>query len=127
MPSAERFGDMLARLLDEAGLSQRDFAKKCGISGGYPAHFISNIRPPTLQKVDEMADALGLEGDRRAEFLEAAYLAHAPEEIRRLLEKVQSQASEYRHELDDLRAQFSTLAALARKHGIKVPKRFGDA
>jgi transcriptional regulator with XRE-family HTH domain len=112
---------MLDRLLkrDSPRLSQRSFAKKAGISGGYPAHFVSGERPPPIDKLDAMADALELEGEEREQFIESAHLAHATEEVRALVGRL-------RAELEDTRENHRRIVAHLRGIGHKLPKSLGD-
>ncbi|HYE06696.1 MAG TPA: hypothetical protein VEL07_14360, partial [Planctomycetota bacterium] len=45
---------------------------------------------PKLSKIGKWADALGLEGEARASFLEEAALTHAPPEVVELVERLRS-------------------------------------
>lgn len=63
------------------------------------------VRPP-LSLISEMANALELRGEIRQEFIEEAYLAHAPDRVRALVA--------------DLRRRISRLETLCVKHGLDV-------
>jgi transcriptional regulator with XRE-family HTH domain len=47
------FPELLRKHLEKSGVTQRSFAEKTGISGGYPAHFLSGERPPPLDHLTD--------------------------------------------------------------------------
>lgn len=141
------FPESLKFFMERAKLSQRVFAEKAGISGGYPAHFLTGKRPPPLDRLTQMADALGLTGQDRQAFTQAAHLAHAPGEVRALVNSLRLDLAKSRQETTDLRSQvagftaqlntakgdldalrrdFRALLSVVRERGIKLPKGVGD-
>lgn len=56
-----RFGEVLMQMLDERGMSQRQLAKKSGLS---PQHInrlcVGRVEEPTLSNGFKIADALGV-------------------------------------------------------------------
>lgn len=141
------FPQMLRAFMERENLSQRDFAVKSGISGGYPAHFLAGKRPPPLDCLTQMADALNLTGQDRQAFTQAAHLAHAPGEVRALVNSLRMESAKSRQETTDLRAQvagltaqlstakaevdalrrdFRSLLSVVRERGLKLPKGVSD-
>jgi transcriptional regulator with XRE-family HTH domain len=58
-----RFGSYLKSLRTRAGLTQRQLAQKCGLSGGYITQLEKEkTDPPTRQICRALARALGIEG-----------------------------------------------------------------
>jgi transcriptional regulator with XRE-family HTH domain len=82
MPSA--FGTLLSELIRVRGISLRSFSAALGKSQGNISNIIKGAEyTPPLDELDQWADFLELKGDKRAEFLELAYLEHCPEPIRK--------------------------------------------
>lgn len=82
MPSA--FGTLLKTLLDERNLTFRSFGAAVGKSSGNLSNIIKGEEyTPPLDQMNLWADTLELKGEKRAEFLELAYLEHCPEPIRK--------------------------------------------
>lgn len=80
------FYDFFISSLKNSGLSNTEFASRAGASKQHVTDMARKRRTPPLDRLDAWADALHLEGDRRAEFIRLAYLAHAPEQVRQLVE-----------------------------------------
>ncbi len=87
-----------------------------------------------------MATALGLTPEESREFREVAHLAHAPAEVRSLVNRLRLDAAKDRGELIDLRSQIATLRkemadnktafrallSVIRERGVKLPDGFGN-
>ncbi len=96
------FSEVFERALDKAQFKQLTFARKVGTSQGFLSSIIRGTRTPPLDRLDKWADALGLKGDERAEFVRLANLAHCPELIREdylrmrtRLERLERRVAEY--------------------------------
>lgn len=143
----ESFSEILKKALLKSGLSQREFAKKCGISQGFPPLLLNGKRTPPLDKLEEIMRALGLTGQDRQAFTQAAHLAHAPGEVRALVNSLRLDLAKSRQETTDLRSQvagftaqlntakddldalrrdFRALLSVVRERGLKLPKGVGD-
>jgi transcriptional regulator with XRE-family HTH domain len=70
-PSPERFGKHLARLRDDAGLSQSGLARRIGISQSAISQIEAGDRSPSYGMLVQIAEALGVS---------LAYLLGAPVE-----------------------------------------------
>ena len=76
------FPEAFRRSLAACGLSQNKAGPLLGCSGPFVNHLCRGKAKPPLDRVPGWADILGLVGDDRAAFIEAARLAHTPPEIR---------------------------------------------
>ncbi len=83
------FGDYLDVLLKARGLSVRQFAAQVGRDSGA----VCNIKRLTLNPklMEPWADVLGLTGQERELFIKLAWLAHAPEYVRKLVESLEAE------------------------------------
>ena len=57
---AQQFGAGITRARDRAGLSQRAQAKALGIAGNTLRELELGLANPTLARIEELADSLGL-------------------------------------------------------------------
>ncbi len=85
------FGPILAAALESRGMAQREFARVVGIQQGSLQHILKGRRKPPLKAIPKWADALRLKGTDREEFLEAAYLRHAPPYVQDLVSRLRRQ------------------------------------
>lgn len=90
---------MLARLIDRKFASRRAFARAAEPDNGVAtASLISNVilgkNYPPFPRVERWADALGLDGNERQEFLDLAACAHLPDEVRPQFERMAKQHRE---------------------------------
>ena len=108
------FPELLAYHLKNRGLTQRDFADKCGFSTGLPGNLVNGARTPPLDKLDVMAKALDLNNIERASFIESAHLAHCPQFIRDRL-------TQLRVQLSQVRDQHALILQELQRLGIKFP------
>jgi transcriptional regulator with XRE-family HTH domain len=79
------FGDLLRAALAERGLSTRTAQPLLQLSYPMISQVCTGRRLPPLDRIEAWADALKITGDDRSDFLRAAYLAHAPEQVRHLV------------------------------------------
>jgi transcriptional regulator with XRE-family HTH domain len=103
------FGDLLARRLKAARLSQTAFAKKCGLSPGSINNLIAGRRTPPPEKVPAMAEALGLNADDAKAFTQAASTAHVPEDMRANLAALWKENAQRGREIDKLKREIAEL------------------
>lgn len=96
---AERFGDHLTQLLDRRGLTQAAFARRVGKAPGVINFIRVGKRTPPLAQMGRWAEVLELRGEERARFLELAALAHAPEEVHRLVAQLHRRVAALEAEL----------------------------
>lgn len=80
------FSDAFSAAIAGAGFSQNRAGPALGCTGPFVNQVIRRKAKPPLDQIERWADALHLEGDARAEFIRLAYLAHAPEQVRQLVE-----------------------------------------
>lgn len=57
------FGSWLQRQLDRREWNQADFAKKAGVGSGRVSDWIRDVRLPSVESCDKIADALGVDLD----------------------------------------------------------------
>ena len=91
------YGEMLKSLIAQKGYGLREFAQRVGYAHSNISAIMAGRRPPPLDRIERWADALGLDGQERQEFLEEAYLAHAPQQVRHIVDRM-------RVEIDSLEA-----------------------
>lgn len=72
------FPELLAAQLKRSGLTLREFGARVGLSHTSIRKFRNGKLRPPLDQVDRWADAFGLSGDERAQFLLSAQMAHCP-------------------------------------------------
>lgn len=144
------FAALLVKARKRAKLHQWGLAEKTekfGISRSLISLIETGGRTPPLESLGHLMDALGLTGDARREFQEAAYLAHAPAELQGLVSRIQAQllkrseevvalqtersnlrakVFELNAEVFELNAKLTTLATAVRKLGVNLPKSFDD-
>lgn len=84
------FGDLLKALIDRQGLGLREWSRRAGYAHSNVAAVIKGRRPPPLDKIERWAVALDLDGTEKQRFIHAAYLEHAPEQVRGLVAELKA-------------------------------------
>lgn len=79
---AETFGEQLRLLIKASGMTQDEFAKKVKIAPTSVSNVIVGVRTPPPDKLDDMANTLGLHGRIRDRFMDLAMIEHLPRELR---------------------------------------------
>lgn len=80
------FRQSLTQALQNAGISQREFADMVGMSSSNINRIITgnhSAPPPPLDRLDHWADLLGLTGEAKAEFIRQGQIAHIPARVRK--------------------------------------------
>lgn len=113
-PAMTKFAEFFAHHLLLSGMSRRAFASKAGTSAGFLTNICDGSRTPPLDRLNKWADLLKLSGSNRTEFMELAYLAHAPEEVRAMVGELRRKGIKMREN------QRLILQELSRR-GIQVP------
>lgn len=91
MPVPHRFADFLRAAREKAGTTQAALAAACGLTGSYISLLESGRKPaPSDRVVRRLASALSLDP---AEALEVAHLDRAPDDLRRTVDRLRSQAA----------------------------------
>lgn len=91
-----RFGPLLARHLDEAGLSQSAFARATGSNQSFVSQVVRGIRKPPITKLPAWARSLRLRGEDRRDFIEAGELEHAPDAVQRRYRQLAAEVARFR-------------------------------
>lgn len=71
----------LRNALETSGVTQRGFAKKCGISTALIQSMLTGKSKPKSDRIEPMADALKLEGVERQRFIDSAKLAKSHDDV----------------------------------------------
>lgn len=79
-----RFGYYLAKAIQQAGFSQREFAIKMRTPQQNMNEIVLGKRGPPLRKLNAWAEALAPHVERER-FLVLAWLEHTPDELRELM------------------------------------------
>ena len=91
MPSRSDFGKLLAQHLKRRRLSARGFALQVKVGTSFLRFVMLGERPVPPKRIEVWADVLGLSGEERERFVEEAWLTHAPEYVRELVERLRKQ------------------------------------
>lgn len=120
------FGPVLAAHLERAGLSQRAFARRVGYSHVLVSYVITGRRTPPLEAIESWADELGVTGAERTRFIQLAWLAHAPPQVRDLVARQQAQIERLRRKQGRTAAEggggYSAKRTGAKRTGAKAKK-----
>ncbi len=107
------FTDLLARTAGERGLSLRIVALRAGMDPSYLNRVRHGHRTMPADRIESLANALGISGDERVAFIEQAHLAIVPDFVMNLVELLR----------DDIRACRAMNQDLMRRLGqIKSPR-----
>jgi hypothetical protein len=93
------FGRLLTALIAEKTEGKSAFARACGSTAGFINNVCRDRRLPPLDSIESWADALSLTGEPRRLFLQAAFLAHAPSQVRDLVRDLQRQVADQGHRI----------------------------
>lgn len=108
-----KFTDLLAVHLHRRGMSGSDLAEAVGgMSQQTIWRVTTGKRPPDVDSLGKMADALGLEGQERRDFVFAGGLANCPIEIVQEFEAMQ-------RDRDDLEKRIFALEAIIDRFEAK--------
>lgn len=83
--------------------TQEEIGAVINLSQNHVSNISTGVRQPPLDKLVVLADFLELSGQKREEFLEAAYLAHTPPQIRTRQMRMEKTIATQALELADLR------------------------
>ncbi|SRR5258706_2062917 len=94
MAAAPTFSDFLRVAREKSGLTQATLAEKCRLTGSYISLLESGKKPaPSDKVVRRLAVALGQDPE---EALQVAHLDRAPDDLRKALDRLRSQAARER-------------------------------
>ena len=96
--------DLIARIANERGLSLRAVALRAGMDPSYLNRVRHGHRRLPVDRIEALADALGIGGDERTAFIEQAHLSAVPDFVANLIEVL-------RDDLRNCRAYNSSLEA----------------
>lgn len=86
------FGQLLLEHLQRRDISLREFAKQVEYDPTNISKMVHQARKPPLKRMEQWCDSLGLRGNDREEFLDAAHLAAATPRVRSLVERLEKRA-----------------------------------
>lgn len=67
---AKAFGEHLKSLLEEKGMTQRQFAKKAGLKESETSRWVNGGRYPSLRNAKKISDILGVSIDELVNWVE---------------------------------------------------------
>jgi transcriptional regulator with XRE-family HTH domain len=90
------FSRLLRAALEDAKppRTQTWLAERLGITQQHASDIVNGKHRPPRDKIEAMAELLGLDGDKRQEFLVEAYVTHVPDFIRARLRRLEDQLGE---------------------------------
>lgn len=95
-----------------------EFADALGVGRAHVSHVLSGRKPLSLKQIDAWADALGLEGQDRAEFKFAVEVANSPASIHDRIVQAETIVARMERELAAMRE--NQLKLLARLRGLRA-------
>ena len=99
------FGELLRHAIVSKNTSISGWAQRVGCTHGQISNIIAGRRSPPLEQLDRWCAELGLADQARERFVNLAFLAHAPEQVRALVERLEARADAAEREAGTLRAQ----------------------
>lgn len=93
-PVSVPFPALLVQHARAAHLALPEFAVRIQWSESKVRQVAMGMRPPPLDRLDRWADTLGLGGESREQFVQAAHLANAPEMVREMVEQLERRVRE---------------------------------
>ena len=118
------FTTILRAFIDRRFDSDAELASSLGISKPHVSNIVAGKKPLSLKQIDAWADALGLEGQDRADFRFAAEVANSPASIKRRLTEVEVELAQIRREAARDREKMArVLAGLKALPGKRRPGR----
>lgn len=80
---------LLARILEQRGISQRKLAELLGVSPSTITNCLAGTYAPYWKRAEPWADALGLSGPERERFLDAMAVAAAPDRVAAIIARLE--------------------------------------
>jgi transcriptional regulator with XRE-family HTH domain len=99
------FGELLRHAIVSKNTSISGWAQRVGCTHGQISNIIAGRRSPPLEQLDRWCAELGLADQARERFVNLAYLAHAPEQVRALVERLEARVEGAEREVGVLRSQ----------------------
>ncbi len=96
------FTDLLARIVTDRGLSLRAVALRAGLDPSFLNRVRHGHRTLPRERIEPLADALGVSGDERKAFIEQAHLASVPDFIVNLVDVLRDELRVCRAQTQDL-------------------------
>lgn len=113
------FTDVFRNSLGRAHLTHAALASIVGVTPGFVSQVATKRSKIPPESIGRWADALHLQGDDREQFVRLAFLAHAPEEVRQLVNDLDRQLAHRFQQVGQLIAEF-------RRRGVKIPESCRD-
>lgn len=106
---ANKWGELLNDLAEGSRMTNVEIAEKAGLSTPWLMHgwITGKTLPPLDDRLDALADALGLKGDERILFFNEASLAHAPYDIQETYRAMRAERASLRRRVASLEAQLA--------------------
>jgi transcriptional regulator with XRE-family HTH domain len=118
------FPDLIRVLIDRRFPTDADFAAAIGISAPHASNVIRGRKPLSLKQIDAWADALGLEGQERADFRFAVEVANSPRAIAERLVELEKIVDRQERSIAGLHEKLvKALVGLRSRPGRRPPKR----
>jgi transcriptional regulator with XRE-family HTH domain len=102
-------------------MGQHQYAMLCDISRALLSLIELGRRTPPPEKLDRMAEVLGLQGTARAAFIRAGHLAHTPDVVNHALRRAEADVRMLTEDNQTLRAALAAAIHLLHQHGIAPP------
>lgn len=90
MTTRNNWGILFEAHRKRRGFNQDEMARKLGRTQAMVSFYESGQNLPPLSQIIDIADSLDLTGTERSTFIEEAYLAHAPDVIRCLVQDLKA-------------------------------------
>lgn len=112
---ANKWGELLNDLAEGSRMTNVEIAEKAGLSTPWLMHgwITGKTLPPLDDRLDALADALGLKGDERILFFNEASLAHSPQDIQESYRTMKVERAAMKKRIASLEAQLKLVTGKA--------------
>lgn len=110
-PEYPAFSRLLIAALTRADRTQTWLGERLGITQQHASDIANGKHRPPRDKIEAMAELLGLENADRQAFLNEAYLTHVPDFIRARIQRIEDQLDARVRESDAAMAELGALSA----------------
>ncbi len=118
------FPDLIRVLIDRRFKTDAEFASALGVGAPHASNVIRGRKALSLKQIDAWADALGLEGQDRADFRFAAEVANSPRSIATRLVELEKVVDRQERAIAGLHEKLvKALVSLRSRPGRRPPKR----
>lgn len=95
------FASYLRERIRTQGLSLRATAARASMDPAYLSRVVTRVKRLPVERIEPLADALGLQGEERADFVRRAHLSLASPALRSLIAELEAENARLRAQLTE--------------------------